>query len=600
MIANMTPENGATVTFFPVDDETLRYLRLTGRSDEQVALVEAYCKEQKLFRTADTPDPEYTDYLELDLGDVETSLAGPKLPHERVPLPELKTTFQSTLTAPKSENGFGLKAEELDLKTVVGTNGTTAEMGHGSVVIAAITSCTNTSNPSVMIGAGLVAKKAVEKGLEVQPYVKTSLAPGSTVVTEYLERAGLMEPLAELGFNLVGYGCTTCIGNSGPLAGEVVKGITSSNLVAASVLSGNRNFEGRINPYSLANYLASPPLVVAYALAGTVNLDLTQEPIGIGKTGEAVFLKDIWPTSGEINAAIESSVKPEMYKDRYAEVFTGNPTWNNIKGGEGDLYSWEPDSTYIQEPPFFLDLTTEIPPVSDIRGARVLVKLGDAITTDHISPAGAIPVESAAGKYLLDRGVKVRDFNSFGSRRGNDRVMTRGTFGNIRLKNQLVPGVEGSYTLYLPTGEQMSIFDAAMKYKNEDVPTIVLAGKLYGSGSSRDWAGKGPSLLGVRAVIAESYERIHRANLLGMGVLPLQYTNGKNADDLWLNGKEVFHFEGLKDDMPPNSEVTVRAVKEDGTEIRFMVITRLDTPIEVEYYRNGGILHTVLRDMLRE
>jgi aconitate hydratase len=598
MIANMSPENGATVTFFPVDGETLNYLRLTGRSEAEVELVEVYCKEQGLYREADSPDPEFTETLELDMGSVKPSLSGPKLPHERVDLSGMKNAFHQALLAPKSERGFEIKPDDLERKASFGTNGAHVEMGHGALVIAAITSCTNTSNPTVMIAAGLLAKKAVEKGLEVKPFVKTSLAPGSRVVTAYLEAADLMEPLAELGFNLVGYGCTTCIGNSGPLPGEVVKAVTSEELVAAAVLSGNRNFEGRIHPYSLANYLASPPLVVAYALAGTVDIDLTNEPLGLAKDGEPVYLRDIWPTSEEISKTIRGSVRPEMFTERYANVYTGNETWNNIKGGDSEIYAWDEDSTYIQEPPFFDELTPEISSVEDIHGARVLALLGDSITTDHISPAGAIPVDGPAGKFLQDIDVKVRDFNSFGSRRGNDKVMTRGTFGNIRLKNQLVPGVEGGYTVHFPSGKQMSIYDAGMKYQEEGTPLVVLAGRAYGIGSSRDWAAKGAQLLGVKAVIAESYERIHRSNLLGMGVLPLEFKDGEGAKSLGLTGQEEFHIEGLQDDMEPNAVLKVQAEKEDGGKVTFSVITRLDTKIDVEYYRNGGILHTVLRDML--
>ncbi len=596
-IANMSPEYGATMGFFPVDDETLRYLRLTGRSEEVVERVEAYCKEQGLFRTAETPVPEYTDSLELDMSTVETSLAGPKRPQDRISLKNMQQSFQQVLTAPKKERGFELTQEQLHRKAMIGTNGSQVAMEHGAVVIAAITSCTNTSNPSVMLGAGLLAKKALERGLNVKPYVKTSLAPGSRVVTEYLEKAGLLEPLAELGFNVVGYGCTTCIGNSGPLPGEVVKAITGKDLVAAGVLSGNRNFEGRIHPYVKANYLASPPLVVAYALAGTVDIDLVNEPLGEDRNGNPIYLREIWPTSQEIRQTIAQAVRPEMFREKYANVFTGNETWNAIHAAESALYNWDPDSTYIQEPPFFVDLTPEVPSIEDIHGARVLALLGDSITTDHISPAGAIPVDSPAGKYLTDHGVSLRDFNSFGSRRGNDRVMTRGTFGNIRLKNNLVPGVEGGYTVHFPDGEQMSIYDAAMKYKNEGIPLIVLAGKEYGTGSSRDWAAKGTLLLGVKAVIAQSYERIHRSNLIGMGVLPLQFEPGESVESLGLTGEEKYSIEGLGDNMPPRSEVTVRAERKDGSQVTFMAITRLDTPVEVNYYRNGGILHTVLRNM---
>ena len=597
MIGNMSPENGATITFFPVDTETLRYLRLTARSEAQIALVEAYCKEQKLFRDQDTPDPVFTDTLQLDLDEVKPSLAGPKRPHDRITVDDLKVEFHKALLAPKSERGFALAADQVDKKVTFGTNGSRAEMGHGALVIAAITSCTNTSNPSVMLGAGLLAKKAVERGLSVKPYVKTSLAPGSRVVTEYLEKADLMEPLSKLGFNLVGYGCTTCIGNSGPLAGEVVKAITSSDLVATAILSGNRNFEGRIHPYALANFLASPPLVVAYALAGTVDIDLTSEPLGIGKQGEPVYLKDIWPSNEEIRAAIENNVKPSMFAERYSNVFSGNETWNNITAHGSELYDWDDKSTYIQNPPFFEDLKKEPQTIQDIHGARVLAWLGDSVTTDHISPAGAIPADSPAGKYLLDHGVTVPNFNSYGSRRGNDRVMTRGTFANIRLKNNLVPGVEGGFTVHLPDGEQMSIFAASLKYRQEGVPLIILAGKEYGAGSSRDWAAKGPRLLGVRAVIADSFERIHRSNLVGMGILPLQFKPGENAASLGLSGRERFFIEGIREDMQPNAEIEVRALADDGRETTFWVTARLTTLQDVDIYKQGGILHAVVREM---
>ena len=596
MIANMTPENGATMTFFPVDDETLNYLRLTGRTEEEVELVEAYCKEQRLFRTTETPDPIFTDLLELDMSVVKPSLSGPKRPHDRVDLSEMKTAFREALVTPKSERGFELKQNELDKEADLKVNGSKIPMGHGALVIAAITSCTNTSNPAVMVGAGLVAKKAVEKGLKVKPYVKTSLAPGSRVVTEYLEAAELIGPLAELGFNIVGYGCTTCIGNSGPLPGEVAKAVTGSDLVAASVSSGNRNFEGRIHPYSLANYLASPPLVVAYALAGTVDIDLTTEPLGEDKDGSPVYMKDIWPSSEEIMETVNRSLKPEMFKERYSNVFSGNETWNNIKGGEGEIYDWDEESTYIKEPPFFLGLTPDLPRAEIINNARVMALLGDSITTDHISPAGAIPKDSPAGKYLLDRDISTDYFNSFGSRRGNDQVMTRGTFGNIRLKNQLVPGVEGGYTIHHPTGEQQSIFDAAMKYKEENTSLVVIGGKEYGTGSSRDWAAKGTLLLGVKAVIVESFERIHRSNLVGMGVLPMQFMEGENAHTLGLDGTETFNIERLSDDMEPNAELTVKATKADGKVVTFKAFTRLDTAVDIEYYQNGGILHKVIRD----
>jgi len=594
-IANMSPEYGATMGFFPVDEETLRYLRMTGRPDELVDLVERYCKEQGLFHTNETPDPAFTDTMELDLGSVEPSLAGPKRPQDRVPLSEMQRSFQAALSTPVQERGYQLTAEQKGRKASVGED---IDITHGAVVIAAITSCTNTSNPSVLVAAGLVAEKAVERGLKVKPYVKTSLAPGSRVVTEYLKKAGLLEPLEKLGFNIVGYGCTTCIGNSGPLPGEVVKAITGSDLVTAAVLSGNRNFEGRVHPYVRANYLASPPLVVAYALAGTVDIDLTNEPLGYDSKGKPVFLREIWPSDLEIRDTISAALKTEMFTEKYADVFTGNQTWNAIRVGEGELYEWNPDSTYIQEPPFFIGLTREIPPIDDIKGARALVVLGDSITTDHISPAGSFSSDSQAGRFLLERGVSTKDFNSYGSRRGNDRVMTRGTFGNIRLKNRLVEGIEGGVTTHLPDGVQMSIYEAAMIYKEEGVPLIVLAGKEYGTGSSRDWAAKGTLLLGIKAVIAESFERIHRSNLVGMGVLPLQFKPGENVGNLGLTGREVFSIEGLGENLEPKIELIVKVLREDGSQGQFQTIARLDTSIEVNYYRNGGILHTVLRNML--
>jgi aconitate hydratase len=607
-ISNMSPEYGATIGFFPVDVETLRYLRLTGRPDDLIQRVEYYTKEQGLFRTTDTPDPEFTDLLELDLGQVTASLAGPKRPQDRVNMADLKKTFRLALTAPTAERGYNLSAKDLERSSVIerGGNGDKeqVEIRHGAVVIASITSCTNTSNPSVMLGAGLLAKKALARGLRVPAYVKTSLAPGSRVVSEYLEQAGLLNPLADLGFNVVGYGCTTCIGNSGPLPGEVVKAVTNADLVSAAVLSGNRNFEGRIHPYVRANYLASPPLVVAFALAGTVDIDLLNEPLGMDQDDQPVYLADIWPTSDEIREAISQAVQPEMFTDKYANVFSGNETWNAIQGGESELYNWVPGSTYIQEPPFFATLTLERPHIEDIgsqSGARVLALLGDSITTDHISPAGSIPADSPAGKYLIEKGIAPRDFNSYGSRRGNDQVMTRGTLANIRLKNLMLPGVEGGYTLYYSAGKsaKMTIYDAAMQYRKDNIPLIILAGKEYGTGSSRDWAAKGTNLLGVKAVIAESFERIHRSNLVGMGVLPLQFKPGQNVITLGLTGDEMYFIEGLADDMGIQSEVEVRAVRLDGSEILFQAIARLDTPVEIEYYRNGGILHTVLRRMLQ-
>lgn len=599
-IANMAPEYGATMGFFPVDHETLRYLRETGRSEDLVQIVERYTKEQGLFRTDETPDPVFTDTLELDLSTVEPSLAGPKRPQDRVRLSEMKKSFRVALTAPVNQRGFALEEKDLARTSSLKVKEKTATLKHGSVVIAAITSCTNTSNPSVLIGAGLLAKKAVERGLEVAPYVKTSLAPGSRVVSDYLDKAGLTPYLEKLGFYTVGYGCTTCIGNSGPLDPEVEKAIVDGDLVVAAVLSGNRNFEGRIHPLVKANYLASPPLVVAYALAGTVDIDLLNEPIGTGKDGQPVYLHDIWPSQEEVQQTIASVLTPELFKKRYARVFDGNETWNAIPVSGGQMYDWDESSTYIQRVPFFDDLTPEPAPLSEIRGARALVVLGDSVTTDHISPAGSIPKNSPAGQYLLERGVEPKDFNSYGSRRGNHEVMMRGTFANIRIKNQLVPGVEGGYTRYLPTNEQMSIYDAAMKYKADGTPLIVLAGKEYGTGSSRDWAAKGTYLLGVKAVIAESFERIHRSNLVGMGVLPLQFINGQSWQSLGLTGEEQFDILGIDDQLKPQQTLTVQVTRPDGSQFTFEVLARLDTPVEVEYYRNGGILQTVLRNLAKQ
>ncbi len=595
-IANMAPEYGATMGFFPVDEETLNYMRLTGRSEETIARTKTYLSEQGLFRTSETPDPEYTATLELDLGTVVPSLAGPKRPQDRITLANMKSEFKKALTAEKGLHGFGLSVEEVDKKATVGTNGGSYEIGHGALVIAAITSCTNTSNPSVLVGAGLVAKKALKLGLDVAPQVKTSLAPGSRVVTEYLKQADLLEPLAKLGFDIVGYGCTTCIGNSGPLPSEVAKAVTGENLIASAVTSGNRNFEGRVHPMVQASYLASPPLVVAYALAGTVDIDLTSEPIGTGKDGNPVYLKDIWPTTKEIMDVVASSVKADMFKEKYAEVFAGDELWNGIKVSEGDIYEWDEASTYIHHPPFFQTLTLDLPPIENITSARVMALLKDSITTDHISPAGNIPADGPAGKYLQSRGVKPSDFNSFGSRRGNDLVMVRGTFANIRLKNQLVPGVEGGYTRQLPDGGQTFIFDASQKYAEAGDSLVVLAGEQYGTGSSRDWAAKGTLMLGIEAVLAKSFERIHRSNLVGMGVLPLQF---EGYEGLGLTGDETFDILGLSDDMAPLSDVTVVATAPDGSKKEFKAKALLNTEIEVEYYRNGGILHTVLRNMVR-
>jgi aconitate hydratase len=598
-IANMAPEYGATMGYFPVDEETLRYMRLTGRSDEVIARTEAYLRAQGLFHNANSPEPEFTDTLELDLGSVVPSLAGPKRPQDRVPLTEMKDTFRKALTAPVKERGYELSSEALNREATFGTNSGSQKMKHGAVVIAAITSCTNTSNPSVLIAAGLVAKKAVEKGLNVKPYVKTSLAPGSLVVTEYLKKAGLIEPLSKLGFNVIAYGCTTCIGNSGPLPGEVVKAVMGSDIVAAAVISGNRNFEGRVHPLVKANYLASPPLVVAYALAGTVDIDLVNEPLGTGSDGTAVYLKDLWPTQQEINKAIAANVKAEMFKEKYANVFSGSDMWKEIKVKEGDLFEWSEESTYIHHPPYFQTLTMDIPASKEIKNARALGVFGDSITTDHISPAGNIAADSPAGKFLQERGVQPKDFNQYGTRRGNDLVMARGTFANIRLKNIMVAPREGNLTKHQPDGTEMSIFDAAMKYKEDNIPTIVLAGKEYGTGSSRDWAAKGPLLQGVKAVIAESFERIHRSNLVGMGILPLKFAEGQNAESLGLDGSETFDVEGLSDKIKPQSEVTVNAKKSEGKVVEFKTTVLLNTDVEVNYYRNGGILHTVLRNLVK-
>ena len=598
-IANMCPEYGATVGFFPVDEETLRYMRSTGRPEELVQLVETYTKAQGLFRTDDTPEPFFTDVVALDLGSVEPSLAGPKRPQDRIVLADMKETYRETLLAPVGPQGIGLTADDLG-RTAVVSNGQDVTIGHGAVVIAAITSCTNTSNPSVMLGAGLLARNAAEKGLRVPSYVKTSLAPGSRVVEDYLTRSGLLPYLEELGFYIVGFGCTTCIGNSGPLPEEVSTAVREGDLVVSSVLSGNRNFEGRVHPLTKTNYLASPPLVVAYALAGTTDIDLVNDPIGTGKDGRPVYLRDIWPTNQEIRDAVAASLSPDMFTEQYGNVWNGNETWNNIPVSGGELYAWNEDSTYIQEPPFFVDLTPEVKPITNIENARVLVKAGDSITTDHISPAGAISGTSPAAQYLREEGVEPLDFNTYGSRRGNDRVMTRGTFANIRMRNQLAPGTEGGWTTYPPGGEVMPIYDASLKYAEQRMPLVVLAGKDYGMGSSRDWAAKGVYLLGVRMAIVESYERIHRSNLVGMGVLPLQYKAGESADSLGLNGAEVYSTLDLTDDLQPGQDITVKAVKADGREIIFKTTCRIDTPVEVTYYRNGGILHTVLRDFLTD
>ncbi len=584
-IANMAPEYGATCGFFPVDNETLSYLRATGRDENRVQLVEAYAKAQGLFRPERQEEPVYTDTLHLDLDTVTPSLAGPKRPQDRVALVDAADSFADTLA-----NEFD-KLEDGGRRVTV--EGEEFSIGHGDVVIAAITSCTNTSNPSVMLGAGLVARNALKRGLKVQPWVKTSLAPGSQVVTDYLEKAGLQDDLDALGFNLVGYGCTTCIGNSGPVPEKISKAIQEGDLVAASVLSGNRNFEGRVNPDVRANYLASPPLVVAYALAGTMNLNLAEDPIGYDDENEPVYLKDVWPSSQEIADAVREAVTPDMFAKRYADVFKGDEMWREIETAGGLTYDW-PDSTYVANPPFFEDMSTDVTPPKDVADARVLGLFGDSITTDHISPAGAIKADSPAGEYLQEHGVEPREFNSYGARRGNHEVMMRGTFANIRIKNQMVPGKEGGVTIHHPSGEEMPIYDAAMKYQSDGVPLVVFGGKEYGTGSSRDWAAKGTRLLGVKAVVAESFERIHRSNLIGMGVVPLVFKNGESWDSLGVTGKETVSLDGLER-LEPRSDVTMTITFEDGSTKQTTVMARIDTDNELDYVKNGGILHYVLR-----
>jgi aconitate hydratase len=582
-ISNMSPEFGATATLFPVDDETLRYLRMTGRSDEVAARVEAYAKAQHLFRTDASPEPMFTESLSLDLADVEPSLAGPKRPQDRVALPGLPDNFRTVF------------ADALDRSAPVRLNGTTDALRSGSVLIAAITSCTNTSNPSVMVAAGLLARKAVERGMTVPKWVKTSFAPGSKVVTQYLEGAGLMDPLEALGFNLVGYGCTTCIGNSGPLAQPIAEAVEQTDLVGVSVLSGNRNFEGRIHPLTRASYLASPPLVVAFALAGRIDLDLTTEPLGIDAEGASVYLADLWPSPDEVDAVVAEQVRSEIFTREYASVFDGDERWRSLPVPEGGRYAWDRASTYVARPPFFDGLTAEAPRLTDIVDARVLCWMGDSVTTDHISPAGSIPQTSPAGQWLIGHGVQPRDFNSYGARRGHHEVLVRGTFGNIRLRNRLVPDAEGNVTEHLPSGERTTIYEASQRYQAAGIPLVVLAGDEYGSGSSRDWAAKGPLLQGVKAVIAASYERIHRSNLLGMGILPLQFADGANADVVGLTGRETLTIRGLAAGLTPRQRLTVEARREDGSVLSFPVIVRLDGPVDVEYHRQGGVLQTVLR-----
>jgi aconitate hydratase len=622
-LGNMSPEYGATIGFFPVDDQTLEYMRLTGRTENQVKLVEAYCKAQGLFRTQDSPDPIFTDTLELDLRSVEPSMAGPRRPQDRVRLRGVKTEFRRELSKEVSnhngidpdrinkwigEGGAAAAAphqpiprEELGpLGThveVAAEDGSRYQLAQGSVVIAAITSCTNTSNPSVMLGAGLLAKKAVERGLSVKPWVKTSLAPGSKVVTDYLKQAGLTEYLERLKFHLVGYGCTTCIGNSGPVPEEIAAAVKQGDLVACAVLSGNRNFEGRINPVVRFNYLASPPLVVAYALAGTMDFDPEKDPLGKDREGRPVYLRDIWPSAREVNEAVAASINSAMFRKEYGEVFEGDERWRGLDVPQGDRFRWDEASLYVKEPPFFEGVEAEPAPVTDIRDARVLAMLADSVTTDHISPAGSIGADTPAGKYLISHGVQPRDFNSYGARRGNHEVMVRGTFANIRLRNELVPGVEGGFTLHLPDGERTTIFDASERYRKDGVPLLVIAGKEYGSGSSRDWAAKGTQLLGVRAVIAESFERIHRSNLVGMGVLPLEFTGGDTRKSLGLTGRETYSIEGLAAGVTRRQKLKVR-VTDNGAVREFEVLARIDTPEEVEYMRHGGILPYVLRQLL--
>jgi aconitate hydratase len=614
-IANMAPEYGATMGYFPVDEESLRYYRLTGRDPKQIDLIERYMKEQGLFFTPGAPEPVYTGTLELDLARVDPSLAGPKRPQDRVALGAVKRSFREALVRPVKEGGFGVSADDASKTIAVSMdggpemNGAAAVGGaarggsaitHGSTVIAAITSCTNTSNPSVMIAAGLLAKKAVERGLGVKPYVKTSLAPGSKVVTEYYRASGLDSYLEALGFHTVGYGCTTCIGNSGPLPAPVEEAVKKGDLVAAAVLSGNRNFEGRIHPLVKANYLASPPLVVAYAIAGTVDIDLETEPIGNDKQGKPVYLRDIWPTQDEIRELAARVVRMESFREKYADVFRGNEMWNAIPVAASETYGWRKDNAYIQEPPFFSADYAKGRKIEPVKGARVLVMLGDSVTTDHISPAGSISQKSPAGEYLQSLGIKPADFNSYGSRRGNHQVMLRGTFANVRLRNLVAPGTEGTWTTYFPDDRQTSIYEASLLYQKQNIPLLVLAGKEYGSGSSRDWAAKGTALLGVRAVIAESYERIHRSNLVGMGVLPLEFEPGQSCRSLGLKGDETFDVDGLSESLEPRSVVHVTATARDGAAVRFEARVRIDAPVEVEYYRNGGILQTVLGRLAAE
>jgi aconitate hydratase len=597
-IANMSPEYGATIGFFPVDAETLAYLRFTGRPEEHVQLVERYCREVGLFHEASSPEPVFSSALELDLAKVEPSLAGPKRPQDRIALRESKAKFRSDLAAGHAAASTADAVAKAATSVQVKQGPLTYDLRNGAVVIAAITSCTNTSNPAVLMGAGLLAKKAVQQGLDVPPWVKTSMAPGSQVVIDYLTEAGLISYLEALGFHLVGYGCTTCIGNSGPLPDHIAEAVTKGDLSVAAVLSGNRNFEGRINPHVRMNYLASPPLVVTYALAGTMDIDLASEPVGRDKNGRPVFLKHIWPTQEEINSAIRTHVKAEQFRARYARVLEGDENWKKLPTVKGAMFEWDPNSTYVRKPPFFDNMPKEPPPPQDIKGARVLALVGDSVTTDHISPAGNIAKNSPAAKYLMEHGVEPKDFNSYGARRGNHEVMMRGTFANIRLRNLLVPGVEGGVTVHFPTNEKMSIYDAAMQYQKEKTPLVVIAGAEYGTGSSRDWAAKGTMLLGVKAVLAKSFERIHRSNLVGMGVLPLQFEPGQDAQSIGLTGKETFDISGVAQDLAPGRRMQITA-RGEGGEKKFSATCRIDTPNELDYYRHGGILQYVLRQLLK-
>ncbi len=597
-VANMAPEYGATMGFFPVDEHTLAYLRATGRSDELVSLVEAYCRAQGLFYSLDDEEPIFEKVIELNLRDVAPSMAGPKRPQDRVALTDIQAEWKKSLTMPAKQQGFEVPEAELTKTVTAAIDGAPVALGHGAVAIASISSCTNTSNPAVMLAAGLLAKNAVQKGLKVKPWVKTSLAPGSLAVTEYLQNTGLLPSLEKLGFHVVGYGCATCIGNSGPLVPEVTAAQEKDPLVLASVVSSNRNFEGRIHPLVRASYLSSPPLVVAYALAGTVDIDLTRDALGNGADGKPVTLRDIWPKDAEIQTLLEKALDAETYRSKYTGIETSNALWNAVAQGGGEIFNWVKESTYIQEPPFFIDMTLDVAPIPAIKGARVLAMLGDTITTDHISPAGSIAKTSPAAKHLVERGVLPGDFNSYGARRGNHEIMMRGTFANIRLRNLLAPGTEGGWTRHLDSNDVISIYDASVRYRQAEVPVVVLAGKLYGMGSSRDWAAKGQALLGVKAVIAESYERIHRSNLVGMGVLPLEYKPGESAQTLGLSGEETFDIE-VDDTVKPRQMIRVTAASPQGKKTVFETVCRLDTIVDVDYLRNGGILHTVLRNMLR-